>query len=95
MIALKERKACRNGLHQNVESLRGRTVKFYQDNMTVVGALRKMSSKCPELMAEIKGLVPWMHEHKIHLEVVYIRSEANLTDASSPSRQRGLDMWSL
>ena len=54
-----------------------------------------MSSKCPELMAEIKGLVPWMHEHKIHLEVVYIRSEANLTDASSPSRQRGFDMLSL
>jgi hypothetical protein len=59
----------------------------------VVGALRKMSSKCPELMVEIKGLVPWLHEHKIHLEVVYIRREANLADASS--RQRGLDMWSL
>ena len=44
-------------------------------------------------MTEIKGLVPWLHEHKIHLEVVYIRSEANLADA--PSRQRGLDMWSL
>ena len=27
------------------------------------------------------------------MEVVYIRSEANLADA--PSRQRGLDMWSL
>ena len=50
--------ACRHGLHQNVETLRGRTVKLYQDNMTVVGALRKMSSKCPELMTEIKGLVP-------------------------------------
>ena len=59
MIALKEElKTCRHGLHQNVEALRGRTVKLYQDNMTVVGALRKMSSKCPELMAEIKGLVP-------------------------------------
>ena len=31
-------------------------------------------------MVEIKGLVPWMHEHKIHLEVVYICSEANLAD---------------
>ena len=93
MIALKELKACRHGLHQNVEALRGRTVKLYQDNMTVVGDLRKMSSKCPELMAEIKGLVPWLHEHKIHLEVIYIRSEENLADA--PSRQRGLDMWSL
>ena len=58
MIALKELKACRHGLHQNVEALRGRTVKIYQDNMVVVGALRKMSSKCSELMAEIKGLVP-------------------------------------
>jgi hypothetical protein len=44
-------------------------------------------------MTEIRGLVPWLHEHKIHLEVVYIRNEANLTDASSC--QRGLDMWSV
>ncbi len=44
-------------------------------------------------MTEIKGLVPCLHEHKIHLEVVYIHSEANLADA--PSRQRGLDMWSF
>jgi hypothetical protein len=57
MIALKELKACRHGLHQNVEALRDRNVKL-QDNMAVVGALHKMSSKCPELMAEIKGLVP-------------------------------------
>jgi hypothetical protein len=93
MIALKELKACRHGLHQNVEALRGRTVKLYQDNQAVCGALRKMSSKCPALMAEIKDLVPWLHENKIRLDVVYIRSEANLADA--PSRQRGLDMWSL
>jgi hypothetical protein len=52
-----------------------------------------MSSKCPALMTEIKELVPWFHVNKIRLDVVYIRSEANLTDA--PSRQRGLDMWSL
>jgi hypothetical protein len=32
MIALKELKACRHGQHQNVEALRGRTVKLYQDN---------------------------------------------------------------
>jgi hypothetical protein len=44
-------------------------------------------------MAEIKDLVPWLHENKIRLDVVYIRSEANFADA--PSRQRGLDMWSL
>jgi hypothetical protein len=37
-------------------------------------------------MAEIKKLVPWLHDKKIRLEVVYIRSEANLVDA--PSRQR-------
>jgi hypothetical protein len=71
MIALKELKALRHGLHQNVETLRGRTVKLYQDNQTVCGALRKMSSKCPALMAEIKDLVPWLHENKIRLDVVY------------------------
>jgi hypothetical protein len=93
MIVLKELKAVRHGLHQNLDDIRGRTVNLYQDNMAVVGALRKMSSRCPALMTEIKELVPWILEHKILLEVVYIRSEANLADA--PSRQRGLDMWSL
>jgi hypothetical protein len=63
-----------------------------QPGQAVCGALRKMSSKCPALMAEIKDLVPWLHENKIRLNVVYIRNEANLADA--PSHQRGLDMWS-
>jgi hypothetical protein len=45
MIALKELKAVRHGLHQNLDDIRGRTVKLYQDNMAVVGALRKMSSR--------------------------------------------------
>jgi hypothetical protein len=34
-------------------------------------------------MSEIKDLVPWLHENKIRLDVVYIRSEANLADAPS------------
>ncbi len=72
MIALKELKAARHGLHQNLDAIRGRTVKLYQDNMAVVGALRKMSSKCPALMAEIKELVPWLLEHKVRLDVFYI-----------------------
>jgi hypothetical protein len=38
-------------LIQNVEAQRGRTVKLYQDNQAVCGSLRKMSSKCPALMA--------------------------------------------
>ncbi len=45
-------------------------------------------------MVEIKDLVvPWFHEKKIRLEVVYIRNEGNLSD--TPSRQRDLDMWCL
>ncbi len=59
-----------------------------QPDQTVCGALRKMSSKCPALMAEIKDLVPWLHENKICLDVVYIRSEVNLADVPS----RGLDI---
>jgi hypothetical protein len=46
-----------------------------------------------DIRGEIKELVPWFLEHKILLEVVYIRNKAILADA--PSRQRGLDMWSL
>jgi hypothetical protein len=71
MIALKELKACRHGLRQNVKALCGRTVNLYQDNMLVAGSLRKMSSKSPALTAEIKDLVPWLHENKIHLDVVF------------------------
>ncbi len=93
IITLKELKTCHHGLYQNVEDVTAPSTSIYQDNMSVVGVLLKMSSKCPELMTEIKGLVPWLYEHKIHLEVVYIHSEANLADVSS--RQRGLDMWSL
>ena len=83
MIALKELKPVRHGLHQNLDVIRGRTVKLYQDNQAVVGALRKMSSRCPALMSEIKELVPWFLENNIHLDVVYIRSEANLADTPS------------
>jgi hypothetical protein len=54
MIALKEIKAVRHGLHQNLDAIHGRTVKLYQDNMAVVGALRKMSSRYPALMTDIK-----------------------------------------
>ncbi len=64
IIVLKELKACRYDLHQNVENLRDLTVNLYQDNQTVYGALLKLSSKCPALMTEIKDLVPWFHENK-------------------------------
>ena len=57
VITFKELKACHHD-HQNVEALRDRTVKIYQDNQVVCGALRKMSSKSPALMTEIKDLVP-------------------------------------
>ncbi len=46
MIALKELKACRHGLHQNVEALRGQALPG-QPGQAVCGVLRKMSSKCP------------------------------------------------
>jgi hypothetical protein len=93
MIVFKELKTCPHGLHQNVEALCDHTVNLYQDNQVVCRALRKMSSKCPALMSEIKDLVPCLHENKIHLDVTYIRNEGNLTDV--PSHQRDLDMWFL
>jgi hypothetical protein len=93
MIALKELKACRHGLHQNVEVLRDHTVKIYQDNQAVCGALRKMSSKFPSTLGRHHGPRTLVHENKIRLDVVYIHSEVNLEDA--PSLQWVLDMWSL
>jgi hypothetical protein len=39
-----------------------------------------MSSKCPEMMTEIKDLVPWLCDCKIRPEVDYIRRETNLVD---------------
>jgi hypothetical protein len=62
MMTVKELKTCRHELIQNVKTLHGHTVKLYQDNQAVCGTLRKMSSKCPPLMTEIKDLVPWLHK---------------------------------
>jgi hypothetical protein len=41
-------------------------------------------------MTEIKELVPWLLEHKIRLDVVYIRNKENLADAPSFGRVRPL-----
>jgi hypothetical protein len=62
-------------LSSECRTLHGHTVKIYQDNMTVVGVFHKISSKCPQLMSEIKELVPCLLENKIHLDVVCIHSE--------------------
>ena len=93
MIALKELKAAKIGLEENVELLAGQRIRLYQDNTVVVACLKKFSSRSPPLMQILYDLVPWLQLHRISLEVLYIRSEFNLADPAS--RRRHVDCWSL
>jgi hypothetical protein len=76
---VEELKACRHGLHQNVEALRGRAVKLYQGNQAPsVERCAKCHPNAQHSWPRSRtSYLAWIHENKIRLDVVYIRSEAN------------------
>ena len=65
MIALKELKACRHSLHQNVEALHGRIVKLYQDNIHNEANLADASSRQ-------RGLDMWSLQQSTQQELLYL-----------------------
>ena len=93
IIALKELKAVQHGLQENLPFIQGQRIRLFQDNTNVVVCLTKFSSRSKPLMDELYHLVPWLQQHKISLEVLYIRSEHNI--ANPASRRRNADLWSL
>jgi hypothetical protein len=55
--------------------------------------LDKIQLSQQALSDELYHLVPWLQQHQISLEVLYIRSEHNIADPAS--RRRDADLWSL
>ena len=92
-ICVKELKALKLGLLEHSDALTGLTVKLFQDNTAVIGAMKSFSSSSPAMMVELREVWEILDRFKIRFEIVYVRSALNPADA--PSRLRGRDMWSL
>ena len=92
-ICVKELKAVKFGLLEHADVLQGRTVRLFQDNQAVVGAMRAFSSSSPAMMVELREIWALLDLHQIRFTIEYIRSELNPADA--PSRLSSPDLWSL
>ena len=92
-ICVKELKALKFGLVEHSQALAGRTVRLFQDNQAVVGAMKAFSSSSPAMMVELREVWKILDDFKICFVIEYIRSELNPADA--PSRLRSRDLWSL
>jgi hypothetical protein len=55
-ICVKEIKAVKFGLIEHADVLQGRTVRLFQDNQAVVGAMRAFSSSSPAMMVEVREI---------------------------------------
>jgi len=93
IICVKEIKTVNLDLIEHATVLQGHTVLLYQDNMTVVGCLRNLTSTSPVMMVEIRAVLKVLDEIQIRFQIVYIRSELNTTDTLS--RICSADLWSL
>ena len=61
-----------------LEALRGRRLLLFEDNQAVVFILASLTSKSPELMAELRRLLELLDSNDISLRALYIRSAANV-----------------
>ena len=62
----------------HLEHLRGRRLLLDEDNQAVVAIVHSLTSKSPELMAELRLLVALLDENDVFLRCRYIRSEDNV-----------------
>lgn len=92
-ICVKELKAVKFGLIEHSDVLRGQTVRLFQDNQAVIGAMKSFSSSSPAMMVELREIWALLDAHQIRFTIEYIRSELNPADA--PSRLGSPDLWSL
>ena len=92
-ICVKELKAVKLGLLEHADLLAGRTVRLFQDNQAVVGAMRAFSSSSPAMMVELREIWAILDLHSIRFTIEYIRSELNPADA--PSRLSSPALWSF
>jgi hypothetical protein len=61
-----------------LEALRGRRLLLFEDNQAVVAIITSLTSRSPELMAEVRRLIAVLDLHDISLRAVYIRSADNV-----------------
>ena len=73
-ICVKELKAVKFGLIEHADDLRNRTVRLFQDNQAVVGAMRTFSSSNPAMMVDLREIWALLDAHQIRFTIEYIRS---------------------
>jgi hypothetical protein len=76
-ICVKELKAVKFSQMEHVDVLQGRTVRLFQDNQAVVGAMRAFSSSSPAMMVELSEIWALLDLHQICFTIKYICSELN------------------
>ena len=77
-ITWRELRAVRLFLLAHLPHLRGRRLLLDEDNQAVIAMVHSLTSKSPELMAELRLLVIVLYENDIALRTRYIRSEDNV-----------------
>ena len=92
-ITQKEMRAVSKGVAMHADTLRGQTVRLWEDNLAVVHILRSKTSRSPALMRELRTLLDLLRVHDIVLLPKYIRSELNPSDYFSRLTDR--DAWML
>ena len=77
-ITWRELRAVRLFILAYLERLTGRRLLLHEDNQAVVAVIASLSSRSPEMMAELRELVQLLLLHDISLRATYIRSEDNV-----------------
>jgi len=94
-INLKELKTIRLALHAlDAEGIRGQRIQLFTDSQVVLHVVRKMVSRSPELMEELRKLQYILDWKGVQLKLEYIPSAFNVW-ADQLSRRRSSDDWHL
>eukprot|EP00873_Tetraselmis_striata_P011019 jgi/Tetstr1/431283/TSEL_020978.t1 len=93
-ITWKELKAVRLAVESFLPHLAGRNVLLHEDNQAVCHVLLGLTSRSPEMMAELRRLRCLLDSHGIHLRARFIRSAANIW-ADRLCRHLDSDDWQL
>jgi hypothetical protein len=93
-ITWKELKAVRLAVFSFLPHLAGRNVLLHEDNHAVCHVLAGVTSRSPEMMAELRRMWYMLDTNDIHIRPMYIRSAANKW-ADKLNRHLDSDDWQL
>ena len=77
-ITWRELRAVRLFVEWYVDALRGRRLLLFEDNQAVVAIVTSLTSRSPELMAELRALLEVLDVNDVALRAWYIRSAENV-----------------